>query len=660
MNNFWEGKNLRKKDIDIIQINLGNLCNLACKHCHVGASPAGSDNMDRETAERIAHKLINIGVQKLEFTGGEPVLNSNLAYFIEELSGIKDIVVRTNLIAMDMPEFNNLIRLFKKNNVAIIGSLPSPLEKATDSQRGKGVFEKSIRILKQLNREGYGSDGLKLDLVYNPTGNYLPPDKAQLELDYRDMLRDSFGISFNALIAIVNVPVQRFKQYLKKEGSLGEYERMLRAQYNPATIEGIMCRDLLSVDYQGYVYDCDFNLAVGTRIKGYENARFWEIDFDDFTTEIQFGKYCYACTVNMGSSCHGALVQDGFDTKKSVKTYYGETLESSRDLQTDACCTLDSIPEYVRTSLRYVNDEIKMKYYGCGSPIPHELNGLKTLDVGCGTGRDVYILSRLVGENGFAWGVDMTENQLAVANKYLDDQMEIFGYSKSNVKFIHDYIENLENHFGNETLDLVISNCVINLAEDKEVVLKQIYNILKFGGEFYFSDVYADRRVPVQIARNEILYGECLGGALYYKDFERIAVKAGFTDPRVISNRKVTIANPEIENLVENITFYSITYRLWKLEGLEDTCEDYGHLVVYRGGMPFSPFKYELDGGHVFYKNKPERVCGNTAKMLQDTRLGRYFDILGDFSEHFGAFDDCINQSSMRDESNDISGACCP
>lgn len=347
------------------------------------------------------------------------------------------------------------------------------------------------------------------------------------------------------------------------------------------------------------------------------------------------------------------------DVKNTVKTYYGETLTTSRDLQTNVCCTIDSVPEYVKESLRYVNDEIKMKYYGCGSPIPHALEGLKALDVGCGTGRDVYILSRLAGENGFAWGIDMTENQLAVANKHVEDQMDIFGYPKSNVKFIHDYIENLENNFEKETLDLIISNCVINLAEDKEVVFKQIYNILKFGGEFYFSDVYADRRVPARIARNEVLYGECLGGALYYKDFERIAAKVGFTDLRVISNQQITISNPEIVKLVENINFHTITYRLWRLEGLEDTCEDYGHIAVYRGGMPFSPFKYELDGEHIFYKNKPERVCGNTAKMLQDTRLGKYFEIIGDFSEHFGAFENCSNQSCAHDEAKDSLGACC-
>ena len=208
-------------------------------------------------------------------------------------------------------------------------------------------------------------------------------------------------------------------------------------------------------------------------------------------------------------------------------------------------------------------------------------------------------------------------------------------------------------------MDLIISNCVIHLAEDKEIVLQKIFNILKQGGEFYFSDVYADRRAPASIAKNEMLYGECLGGALYYKDFERISRRVGCTDPRGISNRKISISNPEIERLVENINFYSITYRLWKLEGLEDACEDYGHVAIYRGGIPFSPFKYELDSDHVFYKDKPERVCGNTAKMLQDTRLNKYFEIIGDFSEHFGAFENCGNQSYERDESNNGLGECC-
>ena len=663
MSNFWEGNNIQKNEISIIQVNLGDRCNMSCRHCHIGASPAGSNNMKHDTAKKILDKIQTIGVSRVEFTGGEPTLSPNLVYFIEGLYGTADLAVRTNLVSLDMHEYGDLISLFKKYKVALIGSLPSSFEKTTDSQRGKGVFEKSIRILQQLNQKGYGNNGLKLDLVYNPAGDYLPPQNVNLERDYRKILKDSYGLIFNDFIPIVNAPIKRFKKYLEEEGTLSQYKQALRDHYNPATLEGIMCRSLLSVDYNGYLYDCDFNLAVGAGIKGYENTCFWDIDFDNFNPEILFADHCYACTVNQGSSCHGTLIkddqEDSMDVKETVKTYYGETLGSSRDLQTNACCTIDSIPEYVKESLRYVNDEIKMKYYGCGSPIPHAIEGLKTLDVGCGTGRDTYILSRLAGENGFAHGVDMTENQLEVAKKHIAGQMSIFGYKKKNVEFILDYMENLENHFEKNSLDLVISNCVINLAEDKEVVLRQIFNLLKQGGEFYFSDVYADCRVPASIAKNEILYGECLGGALYYKDFERIARKVGFTDPRVISNRKMAINNPEIERLTENINFYSVTYRLWKLGGLEDACEDYGHIAIYQGGIPFSPFKYELDGEHIFYKNKPERICGNTAKMLQETRFGKYFKIIGDFSQHFGAFEDCGNQSQGCAEDNLSPGVCC-
>jgi radical SAM/Cys-rich protein len=661
MKNFWGKKVIRKNDINIIQINLGNRCNLACQHCHIGASPAGSNNMNKKTSEKIIDKLRKIDVNTVEFTGGEPTLNPNLIYFIEELSDTKDVVVRTNLVSLDMPEYSDLLNLFKKYNVSLIGSLPSLFEQTTDSQRGKGVFKRSINVLQQLNREGYGN-GLKLDLVYNPTGDYLPPENTQLEQDYREMLWDSFGVVFNNLFTIVNVPINRFRKLLENKGTLLQYERELKEQYNPETLDKIMCRYLLSVDYKGYVYDCDFNLGTDLRINGYNNARFWEIDFDKFNPDIIFTNYCYACTVNRGSSCHGALIKDNQDSlniKKTVKKYYGETLTSSQDLQTNACCTIDSMPEYVGKSLIYINDEIKMKYYGCGSPIPHAVEELKALDVGCGTGRDVYILSRLVGENGFAYGIDMTENQLDVAKKHIDEQMDIFGYKKRNVAFILDYLENLESHFDRESLNLIISNCVINLVEDKEMVLQQIFTILKYGGEFYFSDVYADRRVPPSIKDNEILYGECLGGALYYKDFERIARRVGFIDPRVVSHKKITISNPEIERLVQNINFYSITYRLWKLEGLEDACEDYGHVAIYRGGIPFSSFEYELDREHIFYKNKPERVCGNTVRMLKNTRFKRYFEIIGDFSEHCGTFENYSNRSYESEESDNHVKGCC-
>jgi len=337
-----------------------------------------------------------------------------------------------------------------------------------------------------------------------------------------------------------------------------------------------------------------------------------------------------------------------------VKEYYGTVLQKSSDLKTDACCSSENLPVYIRRVLPLINEQIKNTYYGCGSPIPLCLEDLTILDLGCGTGRDCYVMSKLVGQNGFVYGIDMTGNQITVAKKYIDEQTIAFDYSKPNVKFVFDYIENLERYFEKASLDLVTSNCVINLTEDKELVLRQVYEVLKFGGEMYFSDVYADRRVPEEISKDPVLRGECLGGALYYKDFERIARKVGFTDLRIISKQAIDINNKEIRNLVGNIDFASVTYRLWKLKGLEDTCEDYGHITVYTGQIPDSPFKFELDNRHTFYKSKPERICGNTALMLSQTRFKEYFQVLGSFKKHFGAFEHCSNvgQNSKTDQHN--------
>jgi ubiquinone/menaquinone biosynthesis C-methylase UbiE len=348
-----------------------------------------------------------------------------------------------------------------------------------------------------------------------------------------------------------------------------------------------------------------------------------------------------------------------FDSQyDSVKKYYGEVVQKTSDLKTNACCTSEKLPAHIGKVLLLINNEIKDKYYGCGSPIPLCLEGLKALDLGCGTGRDCYVMSKLVGQNGFVYGVDMTENQIGIARKYINKQIEAFGYSRPNVKFIFDYIENIPKHFEKESLDLVTSNCVINLTEDKEVVFKNVYQMLKFGGEMYFSDVYADRRVPSEISADPVLRGECLGGALYYKDFERIVRKVGFTDSRIVSKRTIEIDNREMQNLVGNIKFCSITYRLWKIKGLEDDCEDYGHVAVYTGQIPDSPFKFELDNGHVFYKNKPERVCGNTALMLSETRLKKHFQISGSFKEHFGAFEACSN-AEQEYVANSGNSCCC-
>ncbi len=662
MEGLWEKQEIRKVGLQTIQINLGNRCNQRCLHCHIGASPEGNKNMDRETASLILQKLLSLSPELVEFTGGAPELNPNLKMFIEKLSkrGI-NTTVRTNLTVLNMKEYSYLIDFFAKHKVKLIASLPSCFKYDTDRQRGEGVFEKSIRVLKRLNSIGYGKGDLNLDLVYNPTDGYLPENIYGIEKNYRKILKDTYGIDFNQLIAITNVPIGRFKRYLLEKGQYDNYLKLLKYNFNADTLEYIMCRRLISVDYQGYVYDCDFNLALGIRINGYENLRFWEIDFNNFAPKISFREHCYACTAASGSSCQGVLLKDKkvFDFYTTLKKYYGTELKGSTDLKTGVCCSIESHPSYMRDILFYIPEEIKQKYYGCGSPIPLVLKGLKVLDIGCGTGRDCYVLSKLVGGDGFVYGIDMTENQIAIANKYLDEMMQRFGYQKPNVKFIHDYVENIREYLPEKSLDLVISNCVINLIKDKEDILKKIYDLLKDGGEFYFSDIYADRRLPAELRTNPILYAECLGGALYYRDFERMAKKVGFYDPRIVSIKPVRINNEEIKALIGNIKFYSITYRLWKIQGLEDACEDYGHIAIYKGGIPESPDNFVLDSQHVFEKDRPERVCGNTALMLSKTRFKEYFIVIGNFEKHFGAFQGCATKKVSDYEEISSNGSCC-
>jgi SAM-dependent methyltransferase len=250
-------------------------------------------------------------------------------------------------------------------------------------------------------------------------------------------------------------------------------------------------------------------------------------------------------------------------------------------------------------------------------------------------------MSKLVGEDGFVYGIDMTENQLAVANRHIENQTRAFGYKRPNVGFVLDNMETIEKHFTAESLDLVTSNCVLNLAEDKEMVLHQVHQVLQSGGEFYFSDIYADRRIPDELKNNEVLYGECLGGALYHRDFERIARKVGFSDPRIVVKRELPINNDSVKKLVGTINFYSITYRLWKVEGLEESWEDYGKTATYLGGVPESPTVFELDENYVFEQNTPVRICKNTELMLTQTRFKPFFKVMGDSKRHLGAFVHC-------------------
>jgi len=297
-----ESQKLNKRKIEIVQINLGNRCNQTCLHCHVEGSPSGRRNMDHSTAKKIQDALMKLNIPNIEFTGGAPEMNPNLKFFIEELSKCgKKVTVRTNLTILEHPDYSFYTDLYKNHRVHVVASLPSIFEEVTDRQRGKGVFDSSIRVLKKLNEMGYGTNGLLLDLVYNPVGDELPPEQTQLEKKYKDLLKEHYGISFSRLIPLVNCPVTRFKNFLTRKGKYDQYIELLKRNYNPKTIDSMMCRNLISIDDKGHLYDCDFNLALRIRIKGYENKIFWEIDLNHFGPEIALREHCYACTVNQGS-----------------------------------------------------------------------------------------------------------------------------------------------------------------------------------------------------------------------------------------------------------------------------------------------------------------------------------------------------------------------
>lgn len=325
---------------------------------------------------------------------------------------------------------------------------------------------------------------------------------------------------------------------------------------------------------------------------------------------------------------------------EAVQDYYGKVLQGSADLQTNACCTPAEMPAHLKAALANIHDEVLTRYYGCGLVMPGVLEGARILDLGCGAGRDVYALAQMVGPEGRVVGVDMTPEQLAVARAHRGWHAERFGFDA--VEFHDGVIERL-GEIGLEpaSFDVIVSNCVINLATDKAAVLRGAFELLKPGGEIYFSDVYADRRIPAAMAEDEVLYGECLSGALYWNDFLGLARAAGFGDPRMVECRPLTVENPELEARVAPVNFISATCRLFKLDGLESACEDYGQAVIYKGTAPHAPHEFVLDDHHVIETGRVFPVCGNTWKMLHDTRLRPHFDFIGDFSAHYGIFPGC-------------------
>jgi len=347
-------------------------------------------------------------------------------------------------------------------------------------------------------------------------------------------------------------------------------------------------------------------------------------------------------------------------THLEVQRYYGEVLESSDDLKTSACCTVVEPDAYVKAALAEVHDEVHARYYGCGLALPEKLDGLRVLDLGCGAGRDVYLLSRLVGEQGFVAGVDMTPAQLDVARDHQEYHREKFGYKKSNVGFLEANIEHLDDtDLESGSFDAIVSNCVINLAVDKLAVLNSAFRLLNEGGELYFADVYADRRVPSELTKDPVLYGECLSGALYWRDFLDLAARAGFATPILVESHAIDIEDADVSAKTGDIQFCSATYRLFKATGQESSIENYGHTATYRGTLATHPEAIQLGRDLMFEKHKSASISGNLARILQASRFSDDFDLIGEFAAHMGAFGDKSEQNPFQLMSASAASAGC-
>lgn len=293
-----------------LQMNVGRLCNLSCKHCHVSCGPDRKEIMPREVAADCLRAVISQNIQVLDITGGAPEMNPNFRWLLENAAktGVRTIV-RTNLVILDTEGFRDIPELYAKYGVEVVCSLPYYTKRDNDRQRGGGVFDKSVTLLRRLNELGYGKDEkLRLNLVYNPGGAFLPPSQSALERDYKARLMEDHGIVFNSLYTITNNPVGRFREFLDRSGNLCGYMERLYNSFNPGAVEKMMCRDQISVDWQGYIYDCDFNQALGLRAEGPATIGEWA-DAKSVRRRIRFGSHCYACTAGSGSSCGGATKQ---------------------------------------------------------------------------------------------------------------------------------------------------------------------------------------------------------------------------------------------------------------------------------------------------------------------------------------------------------------
>ncbi|NXO04161.1 AS3MT methyltransferase, partial [Rhinopomastus cyanomelas] len=304
--------------------------------------------------------------------------------------------------------------------------------------------------------------------------------------------------------------------------------------------------------------------------------------------------------------------------------YYGKELRKSEDLKTNACVTSSRpLPQMVRDALERVHEEVVARYYGCGLVIPECLVSCWILDLGSGSGRDCYLLSQLVGEQGHITGIDMTESQVEVAKKHIAYHMDKFGYRKPNIEFLQGYLEKLGDvGLTSESYDIVISNCVINLVPDKRAVLREAYRVLKPGGEMYFSDVYASQRLSETVRQHRVLWGECLAGALYWRDLYSIAEEVGFSPPRLVTASPITIDNKEMEGIIGDCRFVSATFRLFKVPS--SSWAGPGQ-VIYSGGIVGHEQEVVFDANFTFKAGEVVDVDAEMAAILRSSRFAEKF-----------------------------------
>lgn len=296
----------------VLQVNTGKMCNLTCVHCHVNAGPHRKEIMTLETVDRILEWLRGTSLEVVDLTGGTPEMMPHFRYMVESIRDMgREVMDRCNLTILNEPGYEWVADFHAEHGVHIVASMPCYSPENVNAQRGEGVFDSSIKALQALNARGYGTDPkLKLDLVFNPIGAQLPPDQAELQAEYKRELQQHFGIVFDQLFAITNMPIARYTSYLKRQGRYEDYMQLLLESFNTGSIDGLMCRDTISVGWAGDIFDCDFNQQLGMQHgPKAEPERLWNLDLDDWLKRpIKTGVHCYGCTAGQGSSCGGATV----------------------------------------------------------------------------------------------------------------------------------------------------------------------------------------------------------------------------------------------------------------------------------------------------------------------------------------------------------------